>query len=369
MENNSDQIKDANITRLEYNGKKFTIIGTAHVSKQSAELVEKTIKESPPDTVCVELCEPRYNSIKSEKKFEDTDIIKIIKEKQVYLLLSSLILSAFQKKIADRMEVKPGAEMIAAIDAAEECGAKTVLADRNLQITLKRAWKSMSFLEKIKIISQLIFSAGSSSEISEEEIERLKQSDVLETLLDEIGKSHPKLKNVLITERDKYLSDKIKNAPGENITAVVGAGHVPGIKKYWDEDIDTDELDYMPPPGKAGKILKWGIPAVIIILICAGFFMGGKATGSQMILVWIALNGIMAGIGAILAFAHPITIFTAAAAAPLTSINPMVAAGWVSGLTEALLRKPKVSDLASLSEDVTSLKGFWKNKVTRILLV
>jgi len=358
-----------NITYLEKNGKKYTIIGTAHVSKKSAELVEKTIDELKPDTVCVELCQSRFESIKNQKKFEDTDIIQVIKEKKVYLLLSSLILSAFQKKIADKMEIRPGQEMIAAIDAAEKSGAKTVLADRDLQITLKRAWKSMGFFEKIKIISQLIFAAGSDEEISEEEIERLKNSDVLETLLDEIGKSHPNLKNALITERDKYLCHKIKNSEGENIVAVVGAGHVPGIKEYFDKEIEIEPLEELPPPGKLLKFLKWGIPALIILLICAGFLMGGKSTGSEMIIVWIGLNAVMAGIGAVLAFAHPLTIVTAAVAAPFTSLNPMVAAGWISGLTEAILRKPKVRDLSELSHDITTFRGFWKNNLTRILLV
>lgn len=366
MENSS---VNENITIIENGDKKYQIIGTAHVSKQSADLVEKTIEETRPDTVCVELCEARYSSLKNEKKFQDMDIIQVIKEKKVYLLLSSLILSAFQKKIADKMEVKPGQEMITAIKAAEETGAETVLADRNLQVTLKRAWKSMSFIEKIKIISQLVFAAGSSGDISEEEIERLKKTDVLETLLDELGKSHPKLKDVLITERDKYLCNKIKNAPGNNIVAVVGAGHVPGIKKYWDNPPETDELDNVPPPGNFLKILKWAIPVIIVALICAGFFMGGKATGSEMIMVWVAMNAVMAGLGAIIAFAHPLTILAAAVAAPITSINPMVAAGWVSGLSEAFLRKPKIRDISELATDITSLKGFWKNNVTRIMLV
>ncbi|MDY0131497.1 MAG: TraB/GumN family protein [Desulforegulaceae bacterium] len=364
---NQPEIK--NITSLEKNGKKFTIIGTAHVSKQSAKLVEDTIKEIKPDAVCVELCQSRFDSIQKEQKFEDTDIIQVIKEKKVYLLLSTLILSSFQKKIADKMEIKPGQEMISAITAAKESGAEIVLADRDLQITLKRGWKSMGFFEKIKIISQLIFAAGSDEEISEEEIERLKNTDVLETLLDEIGKSHPRLKNALITERDKYLSNKIKNSKGKNIVAVVGAGHVPGIKKYWDEEIEIEPLEEIPPPGKLLKFFKWGIPGIIICLICAGFFLGGKSTGSEMILVWIGLNALMAGIGALLAFAHPLTIATAALAAPFTSLNPMVAAGWVSGLAEAFLRKPKVKDISDLSTDITSLKGFWKNNLTRILLV
>ena len=370
MEQNSESINEnKNITHIEVQDKNFWIIGTAHVSKQSAKLVEQTISDLKPDTVCVELCEARYSSIKNEQKFQDTDIIKIIKDKKAYLLLINLILSSFQKKIADKMEVRPGQEMITAIEKADETGAATILADRNIQTTLSRAWASMSFWEKTKVISQLVFAAGSNEDISEEEIERLKQTDVLETLLDEIGKTHPDLKNVLITERDKYLSCKIKNAPGKNIVAVVGAGHVPGIKQYWNHDIDIKKLEETPPPGKFLKIFKWGIPALIVAIICGGFFMGGKSTGSEMIAAWFILNAVMAGIGALVSLAHPLTILTAAVAAPFTSINPMIAAGWVSGLAEAMLRKPKVKDLSNLSTDITTLKGFWKNNVTRVLLV
>lgn len=370
MENMQTNIlENENITKIEKDDKNFWIIGTAHVSKHSAELVEGVIEAVKPDTVCVELCQARYNSIKNRKKFEDTDIIKVIKEKKAYLLLTNLILSAFQRKIADKMEVSPGQEMITAMQKSEKLNAETILADRDLQTTLSRAWGSMSFFEKIKVVTQLVFAAGSDEEISEEEIERLKQTDVLETLLEEIGKSHPELKNVLINERDKYLCEKIRNAPGKKIVAVVGAGHVPGIKKHWDQKIDIDELSEVQPKGKLLQVFKWGIPALIIMLICLGFFVGGKSMGSEMIMVWVVLNAVMAGLGAIISLAHPLTILTAALAAPFTSINPMIAAGWVSGLAEAILRKPKVRDLSNLSEDITSFKGFWKNNVTRILLV
>lgn len=370
MENNSAAIlENENITHITKQDQNFWIIGTAHVSKESAELVEKVIEELKPDTVCVELCEARYNSIKNQKKFEDTDIVQIIKDKKAYLLLTNLILSSFQKKIADKMEVKPGQEMIMAMEKSQETGAETVLADRNLQTTLSRAWASMSFFEKVKVVVQLIFAAGSDEEISQEEIERLKQTDVLETLLDEIGKTHPELKNVLITERDKYLCEKIKTAPGKNVVAVVGAGHVPGIKKFWNHQLNIQELETNPEPGKALKVVKWLIPGIIVAMIASGFFMGGKATGSDMVVTWFIFNAVMAGLGAAVSLAHPLTILTAAVAAPFTSINPMVAAGWIAGIAEAMLRKPKVRDLSNLSEDITTIKGFWKNNVTRILLV
>ena len=197
----------------------------------------------------------------------------------------------------------------------------------------------------------------------------MKEQDVLETLLAEVGKTLPVLKTILIDERDQYLAEKIRNAPGNKIIAVVGAGHVPGIKRNWDQDVHLKALEQLPPKGRIGGILKWFIPAAIMILFLAGFIYGGKEAGQDMIVWWIAANAILAGVGAIIALAHPITILASMLAAPLTSLNPMIAAGWVSGLVEAFSRKPKVKDLQSLPEDILSIRGFWRNKVTRILLV
>jgi pheromone shutdown-related protein TraB len=227
----------------------------------------------------------------------------------------------------------------------------------------------MGFLSKLKLIFQLMLSLGQLDEIKEEDIEQMKQQDVLETVLTEVGKSLPEIKSILIDERDQYLAEKIRTAPGNKIVAVVGAGHIPGIQKHWQDDINTHALETLPPKSKTVDILKWLIPAAIIGLFLAGFFYGGKKAGTDMILWWILANGILAGIGAIIALAHPATIVSSILAAPLTSLNPMIAAGWVSGLVEAFSRKPKVRDLETLPDDILSVRGFWKNNVTRILLV
>jgi pheromone shutdown-related protein TraB len=197
----------------------------------------------------------------------------------------------------------------------------------------------------------------------------MKQQDVLESLLAEVGKSLPILKDILIDERDRYLADKIRNAPGQKIVAVVGAGHVQGIKKYWNTDIDIRALEQLPPKKKTTGVLKWLIPGAIMAMFVAGFFYGGAKAGKDMIIWWIAANAILAGLGALIALAHPLTILSSMLAAPLTSLNPMIAAGWVSGLVEAFSRKPKVRDLETLQDDILSVRGFWRNKVTRILLV
>jgi pheromone shutdown-related protein TraB len=358
-----------NLIHLTFKEKQFVLLGTAHVSKESARLAKAVIEEEKPDTVCVELCQSRYQAIRQKDRWQDTDIIKVIREKKSFLLLSNLLLASFQKRIAKQLDVKPGEEMIAAINTAESVGARIHLADRDIRTTLSRTWRVMGFWSKIRLLFELALSLGQLNEIKEEDIEKMKQQDVLETLLSEVGKSLPGLKAILIDERDQYLAEKIRSAPGNKIVAVVGAGHIPGIQKYWNAEIDTRALEQLPAKGKSVGILKWLIPLVIVGLFIAGFFFGGKKAGTDMIVWWILANGILAGVGAIIALAHPATILSSIIAAPLTSLNPMIAAGWVSGLVEAFSRRPKVKDLESLPEDILSVRGFWRNSVTRILLV
>lgn len=355
--------------QLVFEDKEITLIGTAHVSKESADLVVKVIEEEKPETVCIELCESRYQSMTKKNQWQDTDLIKVIKEKKAFLLLSNLMLASFQKKIGRKLGIKPGEEMMRAIQTAEEVGAKIHLADRNIRTTLSRAWRLMSLWTKTKLLAQLITSMGEINTIEEKDIENMKDKDVLETLLSEMGEKLPELKRILIDERDQYLAYKIRTAPGKKIVAVAGAGHVPGIQKYWDKPVDMNALDEIPPKGKLPAFFKWGIPCVIIGLIALGFFSAGASAGADMIKWWVLANAVFAGLGAAIALAHPLAILAAIFASPLTSLNPMIAAGWVSGLTELLLRKPKVKDFESLPEDISSLRGFWKNKITRILLI
>ena len=354
---------------LFFNDKEIILLGTAHVSRESAELVHDVILEEKPDTVCIELCEARYQSLTQKTKWQDTDLIKVIKEKKAFLLLSNLMLASFQKKIAGKLGIKPGEDMMSAIRTAEETGSEIYLADRNIRTTLSRIWRMIGLWAKIKLLAGLITSIGEVDEIGEEDIEKLKEKDVLEALLSEMEDKLPELRGILIDERDQYLSHKIKTAPGKKIVAVVGAGHVPGIKKYWEKDINTEMLDKIPPKGRISGFLKWGIPAAIIGLIIAGFLGAGSSAGTDMIKWWVLANAVLAGLGAAIALGHPLTVLSAVVASPLTSLNPVIAAGWVSGLSELVLRKPKVKDFENLPEDISSFKGFWRNKITRILLV
>jgi len=360
---------NGNRHRLTFEDKEIILIGTAHVSRESAELVEQVIKDEKPDTVCVELCQSRYQSLTQRDQWQNTDLLKVIREKKAFLLLANLMLAYFQKKIGQKLGIRPGEEIMRALKNAEAVGARIHLADRNIRTTLARTWRLMGLWTKIKLLAQFIASAGEVDDIKEEDIEKMKKEDVLETLLSEIGKSLPELRHILIDERDKYMAHKIRTAPGNKIVAVVGAGHVPGIHLHWEQKVDMDSLDQVPPKGKLSGLLKWAVPVLIVGLIILGFYFAGTAAGTSMIKLWILANAVLAGLGAALALGHPLTVLSAIIASPLTSLNPMIAAGWVSGLVEALLGKPKVRDFENLPEDISSLKGFWKNKITRILLV
>jgi pheromone shutdown-related protein TraB len=357
------------VHRLAYEDKEIVLIGTAHVSRQSVDLVKEIIEAEKPDTVCVELCQSRYQNISQQDRWQEMDIIKVIREKKSFLLLSNLILAAFQKRIAAKLDVRPGQEMIQAIESAQAIGAHIHLADRDVRITLARTWRQMGLWTKVKLISQLVLSFGELDEIDPEDVERMKKQDVLEAILSEVGHSMPSLRHALIDERDQYLAAKIRSAPGRKIVAAVGAGHVPGILRNWDQPIEVAPLEVIPPKGRLTEIIKWLIPGLILAVMAYGFYIGGSKVGTGMLAWWIGANAVLAAFGALLALAHPLTILSSAIAAPLTSLNPMIAAGWVSGLVEAFSRKPKVRDFEHLQTDILSLKGFWRNKITRILLV
>ncbi len=357
------------IHRLQAEEEEIILIGTAHVSRESADLVTEVIQAEKPDTVCVELCESRYQAMRQKERWRETDIIKVIKEKKAFLLLSNILLASFQKRIADKLNIRPGQEMLNAIEAAAQVGSAVFPVDRDIRITLSRVWHGTGWWQKVKLLFQLIGSVVGIEDISEADIEKMKQQDILETLLLEVETSFPVLRKILIDERDRYLAQKIRTAPGLKKVAVVGAGHVPGIKKYWNVEVDLGSLESLPPKGKAAGILRWLIPIGIGIMLICGFYIGGVRAGTEMLKWWVVVNGLLAGLGALLAFAHPLTILSAVLAAPITSLNPMIAAGWVSGLVEAVSRKPRVKDFERLAEDIVSIRGFWRNKVTRILLV
>lgn len=354
---------------LNINGKEIILIGTAHISKSSAEEVREVIDNSQPDSVCIELCQSRFESMVNRDKWKNTDIFKIVKEKKSTLLFVNLVMSSFQKRMAKQLGVEPGLEMVEGIKAAEDNKSQLVLADRDIQTTFMRIWSRVGFWGKIRLFFTMIISILSQEDIDKEELEKLKSQDMLTMILSEFSQSFPALKETLIDERDRFMAQEIRNAPGEKVVAVVGAAHVPGIIEQIKYEHDLDALTYIPKKKlSVDKIIGWGIPIVIVGIIASTFTMD-KASGTEQIISWVLWNGSLAAAGALIAWGHPLSIFAAFLAAPITSLNPLLAAGWFAGLVEAYMRRPNVDDFERLSEDIKTLKGFWKNKVTHILLV
>lgn len=358
----------SNITRIDYNGKEIILLATAHVSKQSAIEVRELIEKELPDSVCVELDNQRYNNIQNPQEWSQTDLIKIIKEKKTGLLLVNLILSAQQKKFASDLNTKAGAEFIEAINIAKENNIKLVFADRNINTTFTRIYRSLGFFEKVKLLTSILFSSFSNETTSEEEIEKMKSQDILEGFIDEMDEEFPTIKKILVDERDQYLCSKIQTAPGPKVVAVLGAAHTVGIKKIISIPQSIDGLDTLPTKKSTGKIIGWSISLFIIGMIVLSFFQS-KDLGVSQITSWILWNGSFAALGSLLVLAHPLTILAAFVSAPITSLSPLVGVGFVTGIVEALVRKPKAKDIENLSTDINSLKGFFRNRITRILLV
>ena len=360
---------------LELNNRKITLIGTAHVSAESISEVENVISDVKPDCVAIELDEKRYESITNPDKYRELDIIKVLKRKEGFLLLANIVMASFQKRMGKNAGVKPGEEMVAAINKAKELNIPTALVDRPIQITFRRAWKKTSAYGKTQLLSALLASGFSKDEISSEEIENLKQSSEMDSMMKELSELMPAVKQVLIDERDQYLASHIWNAEGNNIVAVLGAGHLPGVEAHLKKiaenqaSTDTSEIASIPESSIFSKIMMWLIPALIVAVIAFGFYIGGKDAGSKMALNWILWNGILAGLGALIAGGNPLTILVSFVGAPVTSLCPFIGVGIVAVIVQAAICKPQVKDLETLSDDAGSIKGFYKNKILRVLLV
>lgn len=356
------------ITRLQINGKEIILVGTAHVSQKSVELVRQVIEEEQPDSVCIELDEKRYENIQNPKAWEETDIVQVIKSKRAGFMLANLALSSYQRKMAKKLGTTVGGEMLQGIASAKEHGAELVLADRDIQTTFLRIWRKLNLWEKCKMITGLFFSFDNDEDVKETDLEEMLNSDMLESVLGEVRETFPKIGHILISERDQYLSQKIKNAPGKKVVAILGGAHVPGITEAITRDIDLEEISTVPPKKGYGKLIAWAIPLIIIGLLAYSFTNGVHA-GIQQILTWIVWNGSLSALGTLLVLGHPLAILTSFVVAPISSLNPLLAAGWFSGLVQATVRKPTVQDLLSVHDDITSLRGLLRNKVLKVLLV
>lgn len=361
--------------KFELEGREFILLGTAHISESSIAEVGRVIEEQNPNVIAVELDEKRYESIENPEIWKNMDIIKVLKDKQGFLLLANVVLSSYQKKMGGKSGSKPGQEMVAAVNMAKELGLERVLVDRPLSITMRRAWAKTPSSERFKLLSYLCSSAFSNAEMTEEDIERLKETNEMDTMLQELSTTLPVAKEVLIDERDRYIASKIWNSSGKKVLAVIGAGHMRGVKAYLeqmadDESLaDVSEIETVPEKSKSSKFVAWLIPALIIGLIAYGFVIGGKEKGAELLSSWIIWNGILAGIGSIIAGGHIVTVLVSILGAPLTSLCPFIGIGFVAGAVQALIKKPTVKDIENLQNDSSSVKGFYRNRILRVLLV
>jgi pheromone shutdown-related protein TraB len=370
-------ISEQPISTVHRDGVEYTIIGTAHVSKASADAVAQLASEGDFDAIAVELCQARYDSLTAERKWTDLDLFKIIRERKTGLVMANLALSAYQRRIAEQFGIEPGAEMRAALVAAKKRDIPLQLVDRDLATTLRRSYSSVPWYKRFYLMAGLALGMVSSEEIDEEEIEKLKEGDILESTFTEFAEQSPELFEALITERDRYMAARLReentSEPGRKVLLVIGAGHMEGLSDHLQNSSENPieerkKLEHMPRRARWPRFIPWAIMALIL----SGFYIGFSRSpelGWQLVFIWIAINGGLAALGALIARAHPLTILSAIVAAPLTSLNPTIAAGMVTGLVESWIRKPRVTDLENLRFDIITLKGWFRNPATRILLV
>ena len=411
------------IVRVQVDNCEVTLLGTAHISKASADKVRELLQSGDYDCVAIELCYSRHRTIVDPDALAKMDLFQVIREGKATMVAASLALGAFQQRMAEKLDIKPGAEMRTAIEVGDSLKMPVLLIDREIGTTLKRVYRRVGFWQRMNLIAGLMVSVVSRQEVSEDEIERLKEGDILESTFAQFAEEAKELYTPLVDERDKFMAARIKQEVTKgnhrSMLAVIGAGHLKGIAHYlqnWDDSILQDNLqnnestsaqqtsalqgksaqgedktenkpepesiakavpdpvavinhyNYIPPTSKWPKVIPWAIVALIFVGFALGFSRSPDL-GWQLVSDWILINGGLCALGALLALAHPITIVGAFIAAPITSLNPTVGAGMVTAAIETGVRRPRVEDFSRLRGDTTHLRGWWTNGVTRILLV
>ncbi len=367
--NDSTFTNNNSIFEIQREDKEILLVGTAHISADSVEDVKQQIREWKPDVVHIELDEKRYQSLKSGVKWAELNLKEIIRKKQLSALISSLILGSYQKRMGDQTGVKPGSELLAAAETAEEMGIPFKLIDRDVKTTLKRVWRGTPFFKKAHLLTALLGSLFDRTEISEEELQKIKSQDNLSNLIDEMESQLPDIKRLLIDERDEYMVSHILDASEKRILAVVGAGHCPGMEKHIKagNTFSLDELNIIPPSSVFSKYFPW----LILSLILAGFATLAYRDMSDFtasLWMWVLVNGIPSSIGALMGLAHPLVIVSAFFIAPITSLNPMIGAGIVTAFMQAYLMPPTVSELESASNDLNRFSAWYTNRFLKIIL-
>lgn len=365
------------IFRIKLGEKEIILVGTAHISRASVELVQKTIEEEKPSIIGVELDEIRLQKLMNGDQWENTNVLKLIESGQSGLVLLNLFLSNMQKRLGENVGVKPGDEMKIAVEYAQQTKTPLLLMDRSLQITMKRALANVSIWEKMKLGGSLVMGlfGGVEEKLDEKKIEEMKQSDLVTKLMEDLSREYPKLKRTLVDERDSYIAHALIQTPGKKIVGIVGAGHVKGIIEHLhahtkgnaEKLIPLAELNIVPTT-KKNKWIEWGIPVVFVAVFGWLFLQGGIESSLHFLLFWFVGHGVLASIGAVLGGAHWSTAIGVFLTAWLAALHPLIAAGWVAAAMEAKRDAPNMKDFTGLSQ-LNSLQSFRKNRVTQILLI
>lgn len=356
----------------------LTLLGTAHISRASADEVRALLQGRDYDAVAVELCPSRYQALMDPDALAQMDLFSVIRRGRVYMVVASLALAAYQQRLADQFGIEPGAEQRAAIAAARERRLPVLLVDREIGVTLKRVAGNLSWWKRFELFSGLLATLLSREEVTEEEIERLKEADVLETTFSEFAEDRRELAVPLLEERDRYMAARLCEELAEQhhakVLVVLGAGHLKGVAGHLrgvaeqDPKAEIAALDRLPSPNRRFRFIPW----IVIVLILCGFAYGfyqSPGLGVQVVLDWVLINGSLSALGIAVAGGHPLTLVAAFLAAPLTSLNPTIGAGMVTGAVELYLRQPSVGDFSRLRQDTATLKGWWRNRVSRVFLV
>lgn len=363
----------ASVTEVVRGDTTYYLVGTAHVSAKSVEEVRQVIDQVKPDLVAVELCKARHDALTKDSAFRDLDVFKVVREGKTLYLLAHLALSSYQRRIGSSLGVKPGAELLAAVRAANDNGIPVELIDRDINVTLKRTWRNLGLWKRSTLLASLLvgFEDKKGEVVDEKAIESLKEQKALSEMLTELGRAVPEIKAPLIDERDSYLAGKLAAAGAgkKRVVAVVGAAHVPGMTPQIGEPIDLDALDKLPPPSLVWRVIKWLVPILFIAALVYGWRWSDKTNFTEMMLAWILPTSIGAAGLTLLAGGSLLTVLSAFVVAPIAAIHPLLGTGMVTGLVEAWRRKPSVTDCERLPDDIQSFKGFWRNPVTRILLI
>jgi len=369
----NDAKESSDLRRLSLDGREIILLGTAHVSQASVEMVREVIATEQPDTVCVELDAQRHKALRNPQHWETLNLIEVIRQGQAPFLCANLVLAAYQKRMGLHTGVRPGAELAAAAEAAEERHLTVRLIDREIRITLLRAWRKAGFWKKMSLLATLLAGMFEKQKLDEAELARLRETDTLTALLDELSQVLPTIKAILVDERDLYMANEIRHAPGQRIVAVVGAAHLPGISSRLAAPSPPPEmiaeLSHIPEQGRCSRLLSWLIPALVIGIFVAGFFVGDLTKLTEAAVAWVLATGSLSALATAAALGHPLTVVSAFLAAPITTLHPAIGVGFITGLVQAYLAAPTVKDMEHAGTDIVTIGGWWRNRMTRVLLV